>query len=203
MWLSASQVGMRYLRVPTWFCSLSGICWLKAVDTHVHEGTDLPLCCTQRWSCPGVLSSSPQGVPSHFWLSSLIFRSKDFWALFLKTFFCCNVDHFLSLYWICCNIAFVSCFIFFGHEARGISAPWLGIEPSPPALGGEVSTLGHQKSPLWALSILSIILFCSAYPEPVKLPLSCMSCSPFFKMILKAIQCYIKSTRLEVRRSRL
>ena len=88
MWLSASQVGMRYLHVPTWYFFLSGIYWLKAVDTHANEGTDLPLCCTQRWSCPGVLSSSPQGLPSGFWLSSLdlqIQRSLSFF--FLRFFF--------------------------------------------------------------------------------------------------------------------
>ena len=30
----------------------------------------------------------------------------------------------------------------FGHEADGMLAPWPGIEPSPPALEGEVLTIG-------------------------------------------------------------
>ena len=33
-------------------------------------------------------------------------------------------------------------FWFFGHEARGILAPWPGIEHAPPALEGEVLTTG-------------------------------------------------------------
>ena len=39
-------------------------------------------------------------------------------------------------------------FWFFGHEACGILAPWPGIEPTPPALEGEVLTTGLPgKSP--------------------------------------------------------
>ena len=49
---------------------------------------------------------------------------------------------FLSLYWIYYNIASVLCFEFFGLEACGILAPWLGIEPTPLALGGKVLTSG-------------------------------------------------------------
>ena len=38
--------------------------------------------------------------------------------------------------------------VFFGHEARGISAPLPGVEPAPPALEGEVLTTGLPgKSP--------------------------------------------------------
>ena len=48
----------------------------------------------------------------------------------------------LCLYWIYCNIASVLCFEVFGHEACGILVPWLGIEPTPLALGGEVLTSG-------------------------------------------------------------
>ena len=33
-------------------------------------------------------------------------------------------------------------FWFFGHKAYGILAPWWGIEPEIPALGGEVLTTG-------------------------------------------------------------
>ena len=33
-------------------------------------------------------------------------------------------------------------FWFLGHEACGVLAPWPGIEPKPPALEGEVLTMG-------------------------------------------------------------
>jgi len=36
---------------------------------------------------------------------------------------------------------------FFGHEAYGILAPQLGIEPTPPALEGEVLTIGLREVP--------------------------------------------------------
>ena len=62
---------------------------------------------------------------------------------------------FLSLYWICFNIA---CFMFwcFGHQACGILVPWPGTEPRPPALEGEVLTPGLPgKLPLpWLLRSL-------------------------------------------------
>ena len=141
MWLSASQIGMRYLHVPTWFCSLSGICWLKAVDTHVHEGTDLPLCCTQRWSCPGVLSFSPQGLPSLFWLSSLIFRSKDLWAFFLKTFFLMWTIFEVFIEFVAILLLFHVLF-FLAMRHVGSQLPDWGLNPHP--LHWEV------KYPPWA-----------------------------------------------------
>ena len=38
------------------------------------------------------------------------------------------------------RLQYCFCFVvcFFGHEACGVLAPWLGIEPTPPALEGEV-----------------------------------------------------------------
>ena len=39
-------------------------------------------------------------------------------------------------------------FWFFGHEACGILAPQPGIEPTPPALEGEVLTSGLPGKPL-------------------------------------------------------
>ena len=36
---------------------------------------------------------------------------------------------FLKSFWICYNIASGSCFVFFGQEACGNLAPWLGTEP--------------------------------------------------------------------------
>ena len=50
------------------------------------------------------------------------------------------MDHFKSLYWIYYNIVSILCFGFFGHKAYGILAPQPGIEPTPPALEGEVLT---------------------------------------------------------------
>ena len=38
-------------------------------------------------------------------------------------------------------------FWLFGHEACGISAPQEGIEPSLPALEGEISTTGPPGKP--------------------------------------------------------
>ena len=55
-------------------------------------------------------------------------------------------------------IQYCFCFIFFGHEGRRFLAPPPGIEPVPPALEGEILTIGHQGSsgdyflklsPLW------------------------------------------------------
>ena len=45
-------------------------------------------------------------------------------------------------YLIYYNIASVLCFQFFGNEAYGILAPQPGIEPTPPALEGEILTTG-------------------------------------------------------------
>ena len=57
------------------------------------------------------------------------------------------MDHFESLYWICYNIASVSCF---GCKTCGISGPQPGIEPTPLVLEGEVLTTEPlRKSPLW------------------------------------------------------
>ena len=56
-----------------------------------------------------------------------------------------DVGQFKSLYWICYSAASVLCFVFFGHEARGILVPQPGIEPAPPALEGEVLTTGPPR----------------------------------------------------------
>lgn len=58
---SIGQVGVGHLHVPRWWSSFSGMCWLKAVDRCTHSGKDLGLCRCQRWSHPGVLTSSAQG----------------------------------------------------------------------------------------------------------------------------------------------
>ena len=61
---------------------------------------------------------------------------------FFKDFL--DVNHFLSLYYVCYNIAFVLCFCscFFWH---GFLAPQLGIKPTPPALEDKVSTTGWPR----------------------------------------------------------
>jgi len=51
---------------------------------------------------------------------------------------------FESLYWICRDILSALCF---GHVACGILALWSGIEPTPPALEGEVLTTGPPENP--------------------------------------------------------
>ena len=48
------------------------------------------------------------------------------------------MDHFYSIY---CIVS-VFCFCFFGHKPCGILTPWSDIEPTPPALEGEVLTSG-------------------------------------------------------------
>ena len=63
-----------------------------------------------------------------------------------------NMSHFLffflSLYWICYNIASLLCFVFFfGHEACGILAPWPETESEPFAFEGKVLTIESGKSP--------------------------------------------------------
>ena len=78
-------------------------------------------------------------------LSHFIFHLKQnmvgFFCLFVF-----NVDHFWSLYWMYYNtvsILVFFCFFFnLGHKVCEILAPWLGIEPRPPALEGEVLTTG-------------------------------------------------------------
>ena len=42
------------------------------------------------------------------------------------------------------RLQYCFCFMvwFFGHEACGVLAPWLGIEPTSPALEGEILTTG-------------------------------------------------------------
>ena len=56
----------------------------------------------------------------------------------LKIFF--YVNHFLSLHWICYDIASVLCSLFFGQKACGILSPQPRIEPTTPALEGKVPT---------------------------------------------------------------
>jgi len=70
----------------------------------------------------------------------------------IHSFFFFNVAHFESLYWICYNIA---CFVF-GHEACGVLAPWPEIEPTLPALEGEVLTTGPPGK---SLSVPSYIIY--------------------------------------------
>ena len=62
-----------------------------------------------------------------------------------------------SFYWICYNIASVFMLWFFCPKACWILAPWPGIEPTPPALEGEVSTTEPPgKSPYQELSTWSV-----------------------------------------------
>ena len=96
-------------------------------------------------------------------LSSLLTSSKNqflvlvvflywffyFWSyfhyfLYLTKFrFFIKYGLFLSLYWICYNIAsVVFMFWFFGHEACGIPAPQQGISPAPLALEGKFPNTG-------------------------------------------------------------
>ena len=68
----------------------------------------------------------------------LIFFFKIFWC---GPFFLKSLLNLLQYYF---------CFMFclFGPKACGILAPWPGIEPTPPALEGEVLTTGPPGKPL-------------------------------------------------------
>ena len=73
------------------------------------------------------------------WLRNCVVNKTLFFSPVFFFFFLFDVDHFKSLYWICYNIAPVLCFGFLvpGHVG---SRP--RIEPSCPALDGEVLTTG-------------------------------------------------------------
>ena len=47
------------------------------------------------------------------------------------------MGHFFKVF---IELVAVFMFCFFGHDAFGIFTPWPGIEPTPPALKGEVLT---------------------------------------------------------------
>ena len=105
-------------------------------------------------------------------------HSLPFLYFFFKFFFS-NVDHFLSHYWICYNIASVSyvfffCFIFFvcfcfffEFEACEIGATQPQIEPASLALEGKVLTTGPLGKSLRFLDLR----FCVFPIETVKLKL--------------------------------
>ena len=63
-------------------------------------------------------------------------------------------------------------FCFFGPEACGILAPPQGIEPTPPALEGEILTTDLQGSPMDAIYILIILegLFGTIYVVDIHTP---------------------------------
>ena len=72
-----------------------------------------------------------------------------------------------SLYWICYNIAYVSCFWFFVLKVCGILALRPQIKPTPPALEGKVLTTGlpgkshnqHYHIPLTPQGALLAFIF--------------------------------------------
>ena len=70
-------------------------------------------------------------LTTFFFLYSLLFFKKNF-KVFIEFV---TVLLLLFMLWL------------FGHEACGISAPQEGIEPSPPALEGEISTTGPPGKP--------------------------------------------------------
>ena len=68
---------------------------------------------------------------------------------FFKIFFWCGP--FLKSLLNLLQYRFCFMFWFFGLEARGILAPWPGIEPAPPALEGEALTTGPRGKSLMLL----------------------------------------------------
>ena len=68
-------------------------------------------------------------------------RFLSFFLSVLFFFFCCgSFLKFLFINLFKCCYCFMFCFS--GHKACGILASWPGIEPTPPALEGEVLTTG-------------------------------------------------------------
>ena len=59
------------------------------------------------------------------------------------------------------SVTILSLFYVFGHEACGILVPWLGIEPTPPAIEGEVLTAwtiqGSPHTELWYVVSPSVV----------------------------------------------
>ena len=75
------------------------------------------------------------------------------WTIFLKSSlnFCYNIASILWAF-----LFFLFFFLPFGHKACGILAPQPGIEPTPPALEGRVSTNGLSGKSLSSLSWVSV-----------------------------------------------
>ena len=112
----------------------------------------------------GLNTTSIQYTISLLYLSYHWANSKLSWPQCLSlSFFFFGCGPFLKSL-ICHNIASVVCvFWFFGHEACGILAPGPGIEPTSPALEGEVLTTGLPgKSP----QCLFFLTFCGLHLTP-------------------------------------
>ena len=85
--------------------------------------------------------------------SSLFFLKKIFFLLW--TIFKVFIEFITTL-------LLFSCFVFFGHEAYGVLAPWLGIEPTPASLDGKVFTTrppGKSLLPLFWCELHSFKLY--------------------------------------------
>ena len=66
-------------------------------------------------------------------------------------------------------------FWLFGHKACRILAPWPGAEPSPPALEGEILTIGSAGQSQGTLWIRSSVVYPSAISPPHPLWVSDLS----------------------------
>ena len=120
---------------------------------------------------PGGLQSMGSQRIGHNWvtkhihipsLEKCLFRSFAHFIIFKDFFKMWTI--FKVFYWICYSIASVFSFFtfwFFGHEAFGILGPWPVIEPTSPALEGEVLTTGLLGKSLLTLKwdCLSIVEF--------------------------------------------
>ena len=102
------------------------------------------------WMCSSADSAFSSHLPSQLQLILCWLHN----CLSFKDFF--DVDHFLSLYWICYSIA--SVFWFFVFKACGILAPWPGVEPPPPALEAKVPTPGPPGKSLTVAFLVRLSL---------------------------------------------
>ena len=86
----------------------------------------------------------------------LLSRTKVFLLFFLKNFFFVLCGPFFKSLLNFLQYCFCSMLWFSGYKAHGILVPWPGVEPTLPAMEGEVSTTGSPgKSFLFSHSLSS------------------------------------------------
>ena len=126
------------------FLALAGFSYqpiltMLQVGTSIHMIQTFSLTDTGKWIIHLLLVLLIQMIT--FWIQIINLFFKDYFLaqtiFFLK--YLLNLSQYCFSFSVC---------LFFGHEACGILAPLPGIKPLPPALEGEVLTIGlPEKSP--------------------------------------------------------
>ena len=92
-------------------------------------------------------------------LNTLIYVPKTCWACFIvfKIFFLYRPFFKVFMEFVTILLLF---YVSWGHQACRILAPWLGIEPTPPALEGKVLTTGPpgKSGPCTNFKLMNIVL---------------------------------------------